>query len=73
LTRQEARILALLSSGRSNADIASELAISPETVKKHLDHIYTKLQVRRRTDAAVRALRLDLPRPPSNRPQQPVG
>jgi DNA-binding NarL/FixJ family response regulator len=73
LTGQEALILALLATGKSNADIASELAISPQTVKKHLDHIYTKLQVRRRTDAAVRALRLALPRPSSNKPQQMVG
>src|SRR5262249_40492376 len=73
LTGQEALILASLATGKSNADIASELAISPQTVKKHLDHIYTKLQVRRRTDAAIRALRLALPPPSSNRPQQMVG
>jgi DNA-binding NarL/FixJ family response regulator len=67
LTGQEARILALLATGRSNDAIASELAISPLTVRKHVEHIYSKLQVRRRTDAAIRALRLDPPRPERDR------
>jgi DNA-binding NarL/FixJ family response regulator len=61
LTSQEALILESLATGKGNAEIASELAISPQTVKKHLDHIYTKLQVRGRTEAAIRALRLDFP------------
>jgi DNA-binding NarL/FixJ family response regulator len=73
LTGQESLILALLATGKNNSEIASELAISPETVKKHLDHIYTKLQVRRRTDAALRAFRLDLPRPAPNKSQRVVG
>jgi DNA-binding CsgD family transcriptional regulator len=70
LTGQEALTLALLATGKSNAEIACELAISPQTVKKHLDRIYAKLRVRRRTDAAIRAVRLNLPRPGRNRPQQ---
>jgi DNA-binding NarL/FixJ family response regulator len=63
LTGQEALILALLATGKSNVGIAAELAISPLTVRKHVEHIYSKLRVSRRTDAAIRALRLDLPLP----------
>jgi DNA-binding NarL/FixJ family response regulator len=72
LTGRETLILALLGTGKSNAEIASELAISPQTVKKHLDHLYTKLQVHRRTAAAIRALRLDL-EPPERHGPQMVG
>ena len=68
LTGREALILALLATGKSNAEIALELAISPQTVKKHLDHVYTKLHVSRRTAAAIRALRLDLPAPEHHGP-----
>ena len=68
LTGREALILALLATGKNNAEIALELAISPQTVKKHLDHVYTKLQVSRRTAAAIRALRLDLPAPEHHGP-----
>jgi DNA-binding NarL/FixJ family response regulator len=63
----------LLATGKSNADIASELAISPQTVKKHLDHIYKEAPGTAPHDAAIRALRLDLPRPKRNGPQQTVG
>ena len=59
LTGRESQILASLASGKSNAEIASELDVSPQTVKKHLDHIYGKLGVRSRTEAAVRARRLE--------------
>jgi DNA-binding CsgD family transcriptional regulator len=57
LTNRESQVLALLGIGKSNAEIASELSIAPQTVKKHVDHVYTKLRVQRRTEAAVRALR----------------
>jgi DNA-binding CsgD family transcriptional regulator len=58
LTSRESQVLALLAIGKSNAQIASELSIASQTVKKHLDHVYMKLRVQRRTQAAVRALRL---------------
>jgi DNA-binding CsgD family transcriptional regulator len=55
LTTRETEILELVACGLTNAAIAERLWISPGTVKKHLDNIYTKLGVRTRT-AAARAL-----------------
>jgi len=54
MTRRESEILALLSQGKTNAEIGSVLSISPLTVKKHLEHIYSKLQVHRRAGAVAR-------------------
>lgn len=56
LTPREDEILACLSQGMTNAEIGVALSISPLTVKKHLEHIYTKMQVHRRGAAAARSL-----------------
>jgi len=48
LTRREHEIVELVASGSTNAEIATALWVSPSTVKKHLEHIYAKLGVRRR-------------------------
>jgi DNA-binding CsgD family transcriptional regulator len=58
LTRRETEILAWLSQGKTNTEIGLALSISPRTVKKHLEHIYSKLQVRRRSGAVARSIRL---------------
>jgi hypothetical protein len=42
--------------GKTDADIAARLSISPRTVHKHLEHIYAKLGVETRTAAVMRAL-----------------
>ena len=55
LTRREADVLAWVAQGRSNYAIGVLLGISEPTVKKHLEHIYTKLGVWNRTEAAERA------------------
>jgi DNA-binding CsgD family transcriptional regulator len=55
LTRREAEVLALVAEGCSNADVARRLTISPGTVKRHLEHVYDKLDVHTRTAAAVAA------------------
>lgn len=53
LTKRETEILASLSTGKANKEIASELNISPETVRVHLKRIYEKLHVHTRTEAAI--------------------
>ncbi len=58
LSRREQEILELLAQGCSNKDIASKLSISVETVTWHLRHIYSKLHVRSRTQAALKFLSL---------------
>jgi DNA-binding CsgD family transcriptional regulator len=60
LTDRELEVLARASVGDSNAAIAATLHIAPETVKKHLDHVYAKLGVGRRSEATGRALSLGL-------------
>ena len=52
LTQREDEILFWVSRGKSNAQIAEILGISPGTVSKHLEHIYPKLGVENRTAAA---------------------
>jgi LuxR family maltose regulon positive regulatory protein len=60
LTDREQEILELISAGLTNPEIAEELFISPETVKKHASNIYGKLGVSSRTEAATRARDLGL-------------
>lgn len=55
LTDRERDILDLLAEGRRNADIASQLYLSPKTVSNHLTSIFAKLQVAGRGEAIVRA------------------
>ena len=54
-------MLALAARGRTNAQIGSDLFISPRTVKKHLESIYGKLDVRGRTEATALAFRAATP------------
>ncbi|MET0480596.1 MAG: response regulator transcription factor [Mycetocola sp.] len=55
LTTREAEVLSLVADGRSNRDIAKSLFLSEATVKSHLVHIFTKLQVSSRTAAVASA------------------
>ena len=52
LTDREVQILALIAEGATNKEVAGDLDISPRTVQKHLEHIYDKLGLHRRTAAA---------------------
>jgi len=52
---REREILALIAEGRTNAEVAKALWISPATVRKHLENAYTKLGVTTRTAAIYRA------------------
>jgi DNA-binding CsgD family transcriptional regulator len=56
LTAAEERVLALVSQSLTNREIASSLGISPATVKRHLENILRKLQVRNRVEAAIYSL-----------------
>jgi DNA-binding NarL/FixJ family response regulator len=60
LTNQERRVLALIARGYRNAQIARELFVSTRTVETHLYHIFDKLDVSSRTEAALFALRIGL-------------
>jgi len=57
LSAREMEILALVAEGCPNKEIASRLFISNATVRTHLMHIYEKLHVRCRTEAAAKFLR----------------
>lgn len=64
LTRREQEVLALITEGSSNKDIARSLRIEVRTVKNHVHNVLGKLAVTSRGQAAARAREL-LPVPPS--------
>ena len=68
LTGQEHRVLRLVSTGLSNADVAARMTVAPSTVRKHLEHSFRKLGVSNRL-AAVKAYEglVALPEPGSGR------
>ena len=55
LTRRQAEILSLLASGAGVAEIATDLYLSPATVRKHLENVYARLGVHTRAEAIARA------------------
>lgn len=57
LTKRELDVLRLISEGCSNKKISDELIISERTVKNHISHIFRKIDVEDRTQAAVFAIR----------------
>lgn len=56
LTKREAEVLFWIARDKSNAGIAKELGCSEGTVRKHLEHVYKKLEVQTRTGAVMFAL-----------------
>ncbi|HUE76144.1 MAG TPA: response regulator transcription factor [Chloroflexota bacterium] len=65
LTAREVGVLKLIAQGKTNAEIARDLNISPGTVKVHVERIISKLGVSDRTQAAVRAVAMGLVTPSS--------
>ena len=57
LTAREEEVLRLVAKGMVNKEIADQLGVSLETVRGHLKNIYMKLQVRSRTEAAMKYFR----------------
>jgi DNA-binding CsgD family transcriptional regulator len=60
LTARQWELLHLVASGRSNSEIARELVVSKDTVRKHLENIFLRLHVTNRTAAIAQAF----PTPP---------
>ena len=60
LSKREQEVLRYVAAGCSNQEIAAQLVIERATVKKHLEHIFLKLDVHNRTSAIARARTLDL-------------
>lgn len=64
LSPQERRILDLIAEGKTNRDIATELFLAEKTVKNYVSNVLMKLDMKRRTEAAVFAVRAQSSRRP---------
>lgn len=60
LSKREMEILSLIAKGHSNEEIAAALSVSLSTVKTHNQNLFSKLDVKRRTQAVEKARRLHL-------------
>jgi LuxR family maltose regulon positive regulatory protein len=60
LTERELEVLGLIAVARSNRDIADELVVTLETVKKHTSNIFRKLGASSRIQAVAKARELGL-------------
>jgi DNA-binding CsgD family transcriptional regulator len=60
LTPVERGVVRLVAEGHTNAAIGQRLFISVNTVKKHLAHVYTKVEVDGRADLAAEVVRRDV-------------
>jgi DNA-binding NarL/FixJ family response regulator len=66
LTGREREVLKMLALGWSNRRISQECLIAEITVRTHVSHIFCKLGVRNRVEAALHVLRSDRPGPPAS-------
>jgi DNA-binding CsgD family transcriptional regulator len=53
LTPRELEVMRWVERGQTNAEIAAVLSISPGTVRKHIEHVFAKLEVHTRTAAVA--------------------
>jgi len=67
LSAREREVLELIGGGKTNAESAAELFVGEGTVKTHVNHVFTKLQLRDRAAAIVFAFDHDLVTPDSRR------
>ncbi len=63
LTSREREIVRYVALGLRNAEVATKLAITEATVKKHLNNIFQKLRIRDRVEVALYAMRAGLINP----------
>jgi DNA-binding NarL/FixJ family response regulator len=56
MTARELEVLQLIARGRTNKEVAAELHLSAKTVGRHIENLYTKLDVHSRAAAAVYAM-----------------
>lgn len=60
LTARELEVVRLIAQGQSNTEIAAALFVSDATVKTHINHIFSKLGARNRSQAIIKARQLGL-------------
>ncbi len=63
LSAQERKVLALVAEGKTNKEIAAALGLSDKTVKNYLSHVFNKLNLSRRAEAAALFARRRFPSP----------
>jgi DNA-binding CsgD family transcriptional regulator len=56
ITGREAQIARYVALGQTNAEIAKRLRISVFTVRRHVEHVFSRLGVKRRSEVAIRLL-----------------
>ncbi|MGS5802167.1 response regulator [Staphylococcus aureus] len=60
LSKRESEVLTEMAKGKTNKEIAETLFVSEKTIKTHVSHIFSKLQVTDRTQAAIYAMQNNL-------------
>ena len=63
LSKREAEVLEAMKMGLSNKEIAEKLFVSENTIKTHVSNIFSKLNVKRRTQAIIKAKNMELDHP----------
>ena len=60
ISRREGEILVLIDEGLTNQQIADKLFVSESTVKKHINNIFSKLEVNQRAESVKKAKKLSI-------------